>query len=556
MYKKHFEVKNKPFNPTPDPDYLYLSSSYNKALEYFSSLVSGKNRLVVFTGAIGSGKTVLLRSFVKAVPSDIEVIQLNYAGNDRVQFLHVVLHALGVEGIDSAATDVEGLRKGLKKCLTDKARGNGSLVFVIDEAQNLEELALDEVWRMLEIEINERHPVRILLAGLPKLQERVALLKKVDPADDEIVSYHLKLLPEGEVAAYIGYRLSVAGAKNTSVFSEEAVKEIARVSGGTPRLINIICDSALLNAYFVEEKFVTPAILKEVFQDLFYKSKLIGENFSSSSENLLSPSPDKAGKNAKGSTDQQALSQIDGGIVAKVYDREAITGPKIEKDFPEDQDLPSEAEANEESSVQLLDRVINFADSLTGLGVSRDDAMGAFRDYVGVDKHVERAIEPEPGSKSLPLSILLLENNARMRIHLENKLHEVGLNPQVLTGMDELFEALKSADILEIQVLVADTGYFLKDARGNGFEGQNKLKRIRADYAHVPLLLTSALPITSVRANFMQAGIPFLLHKPDLSRMDISRVQREFSKFFQDLYGSVIGIHSMFNAFYRRVSGV
>ncbi len=554
MYKKHFEVKNKPFNPTPDPDYLYLSSSYNKALEYFSSLVSGKNRLVVFTGAIGSGKTVLLRSFVKAVPSDIEVIQLNYAGNDRVQFLHVVLHALGVEETDSVATDLEGLRKVLKQCLTDKARGNGCLVFVIDEAQNLEEFALDEVWRMLEIEINERHPVRILLAGLPKLQEQVALLKKVDPADDEIVSYHLKLLPEDEVAAYIGYRLSVAGAQNTSVFSEEAVKEIARVSGGTPRLINIICDSALLNAYFVEEKFVTPAILKEVFQDLFYKSKLIGEDCSSSSENLLSPSPNKVGNNAKGSTYQQALSQIDGGIVAKVYDREAITGPKIEKDSPEDQELSSEA--NEESGVQLLDRVINFADSLTGLGVSRDDAMGAFRDYVGVDKPVERAIEPEPGSKSLPLSILLLENNARMRIHLENKLHEVGFNPQVLTGMDELFEALKFADILEIQVLVADTGYFLKDARGNGFEGQNKLKRIRTDYAHVPLLLTSALPITSVRANFMQAGIPLLLHKPDLSRMDISRVQREFSKFFQDLYGSVIGIHSMFNAFYRRVSGV
>ncbi len=555
MYKKHFEVKNKPFNPTPDPDYLYLSSSYNKALEHFSSLVSGKNRLVVFTGAIGSGKTVLLRSFVKAVPSDIEVIQFNYAGNDRIQFLHVVLHALGVEGIDLAAADVDGLRNGLKSSLNDKARGNGSLIFVIDEAQNLEEFALDEVWRMLEIEINERHPVRILLAGLPKLQERVALLKKVDPADNEIVSYHLELLPEDEVAAYIGYRLSVAGAKNTSVFSEEAVKEVARVSGGTPRLINIICDSALLNAYFVEEKFVTPAILKEVFQDLFYKSKLMGEDFNSSSENSLPPRSDKAGKNAKGSTAQQALSQIDGGIVAKVYDREAITAPKIEKDFPEDQDLFSETN-NEESGVQLLDRVINFADSLTGLGVSRDDAMGAFRDYVGADKPVEIAIEAEPGSKSLPLSILLFENNARMRIHLENKLHEVGFNPQVLTGMDELFNALNSAETLEIQVLVADTGYFLKDARGNDFEGQNKLKRIRADYAHVPLLLTSALPITSVRANFMQAGIPFLLHKPDLSHMDISRVQREFSKFFQDLYGSLIGIHSMFNAFYRRISGV
>ncbi len=538
MYKKHFGFKDKPFSLTPDSAYLYLSASYNKALEHFSSLLSGQNKFVVFTGAIGSGKTVLLRSLVKNAPADIDFIQFNYAGDDRSQFLQVVLHALGAGEVDSAAADLDCLREELKKRLADRARDAGCLVCVVDEAQNLGQSALDEAWRMPAIEIDGRRPVRMLLAGLPKLQERIESLRKVDPADDGTVLYHLELLPEDDVAAYICHRISVAGVQGTSVFSEEGVKEIARVSGGTPRLINIICDSALLNAYFMEEESVTPMILKEVFQDLFYKSKLITNE------------TEKAIKTD--SADTQTLKQGDGGILTKVYEREATTYPETENSLPERPEAP--AVTAEESGVQLLDRVIDFADSLTGLGVSRDAAMGAFRNYVGADNPSERA--KESGSESLPLSLLLLENNARMRMHLENKFHEVGFNSLVLTGMDDLFETLKSADPLEVQVLVADAGYFLKDGRTYDFEGQEELKRIQADYAHLPLLMTSALPLTSVRTNLMQAGVPFLLHKPDLGRMDLSRVRHEFGKFFQELYGSVVGIHSMFNAFYRRISGV
>lgn len=538
MYKKHFGFKDKPFSLTPDPAYLYLSTSYSKALEHFSSLISGKQRFVVFTGAIGSGKTVLLRSLVKNASADIEFIQCNYAGDDRSQFLQVVLHALGAGEVDSAVADVEYLREELKKCLADRILKGGCLICVIDEAQNLGKAALDEAWRILAVEIDGRRPVRMLLAGLPKLQERVESLKKNNSADDGVVSYHLELLSEDEVSSYICYRLSVAGAQETSVFSEEGVRDIARVSEGTPRLINIICDSALLNAYFMEEESVTPPILKEVFQDLFYKSKLITTNETENGDT--------------GSAGPQTLKQEDGGIVTKVYEREATTGPESEKYLPEKENLP--AETAEESGVQLLDRVIDFADSLTGLGVSRNAAMGAFRDYVGADNPCEGAMDSE--SESLPLSLLLLENNARMRMHLENKFHEVGFNPLILMGMDDLFEALKSADPLEIQVLVADTGYFLKGGTNYDFEGQDELKRIRADYAHLPLLMTSVLPLTSVRANFMQIGIPFLIHKPDLAHMDLSRVRREFGKFFQELYGSVVGIHSMFNSFYRRISGV
>ncbi len=552
MYKKHFGLKDKPFNLTPDPAYLYLSGSCNNALEHFSSLISGKNRLVVFTGAIGSGKTVLLRSFVKKVSAETELIHFNYAGDDRSQFLQVALHAFGAGEVDSAAADLGCLRDEFKKLLAGKIREDGCLVCVIDEAQNLGKSALDEAWRMLDVEIDDRRPVRMLLAGLPKLQERVKSLKRKDSADNGIVSYHLELLSGNEVAEYIRHRLSVAGFQGASVFSDDGVKDIARVSEGTPRLINIICDSALLNAYFMEERSVTPEILKEVFQDLFYKSGLMDRSISSSSIELLSSGIKSAKNVVADPADLHALRQGDGGIVTKAYYREVTTGSDTETAEPERPDQV--AGTSEKTGVQLLDRIIDFADSLTGLGVSRDAAMDAFRDYVGADKPGERSIELD--SDDLPLSVLLLEKNARMKMHLENKFHEVGFNPIVLTSSGDLFEVLNSADPLEIQVLVADAGYFIEDGKNNNFEGWDELKRIRADYAYLPLLITSVMPLTTVRANFIQVGIPFLLHKPDLGRMDLSMVRREFGRFFQELYGSVIGIHSMFNAFYRRVSGV
>ncbi|MBI5142944.1 MAG: AAA family ATPase [Nitrospirae bacterium] len=552
MYRKHFGLRDKPFNLTPDPEYLYVSRFHKEALERLLTVLGGQNRLVVFTGEIGSGKTVMLRTFAKYVPSEIGFVQLSYAGDNPAQLLQVLLHELGVS---ATVSGIEALRAEIRRVVAERAKDGGKILFLIDEAQNIGRAALEEVVGLLDIEVAVRRPVLMVLAGLPKLKEHFSPPDGINLKTDGVTWYHLGLLSPEEVSRYIRRRLSVAGSRSASIFNDDAILEIAKASGGTPRLINMICDTALLDGYFMEEKVITREIVREVLDELLYKTMPAADAAPRKEEVSLVPDMDQAvPAEPAPSKDSVPLAKTDAASAG----RKTVAAAKSRA---VESGLQTVSVVNDPVR-GLRDKVGEFVKSLSGAGLPEDAVFEALREYLcmgkkpsdSVVRHVHecRGGDAIKDSVALPLTVFILEKNARMSMHLENKFNEIDIAVKVFHNTEGLFEALDEADCYGVHILVADVEFFSGSGRGDVQSGKSALDRLRGEFPYIPIIMTSVIPLTAMRARLLQLGLPILLHKPDLGSMDLSQVRDHFNRFFDEVAGVMNGIHSLMNGFFYR----
>lgn len=563
MYRKHFGLRDKPFNLTPDPEYLYVSRFHKEALERLLTVLGGQNRLVVFTGEIGSGKTVMLRTFAKYVPSEIGFVQLSYAGDNPVQLLQVLLHELGPS---VTASDVEALRAEIRRVIAERAKDGGKILFLIDEAQNIGRSALEEVVGLLDVDVAGRRPVIMVLAGLPKLKEHFSPPDGINLKTDGVTWYHLGLLSPEEVSRYIRRRLSVAGSRSSSIFSEDAISEIAKASGGTPRLINMICDTALLDGYFMEEKVITREIVREVLDELLYKTMPAAESAPRKEEVSLVPDMEQTALAEVAAFKAAAPAPAAKAAVAPAKRKaDAVASPGTvdsgARAVPVVND-PVRGLRDNDPVRGLRDRVGEFVKSLSGTGLPEDAVFEALREYLcmgkkpadGVVRHVHecRGVETAKDDVALPMTVYILEKNARMSMHLENKFNEIDIAVKVFHNTDELFAALSVAECFGVHILVADVEFFSGSGRGDIPSGKSVLDRLRGEFPYIPMIMTSVIPLTAMRARLLQLGLPILLHKPDLGTMDLSQVRDHFNRFFDEVAGVMNGIHSLMNGFFHR----
>lgn len=259
MYKKFYNLRDKPFSLTPDTKYLYLGSYHKEALDRMSSSINKKYNLFVLTGVTGSGKTIVLKSVIERL-KNFRVIQVFYPAKECEQLLQMILINLG---IDPVRGDLNALRIHLKEHLLKLHRIKNKPLLVIDEAHNFSKDALEEILRILDFRYRGSRVVKVLLAGLPQLQESLSPLHKVKLQGD-MATYHINNIPDDEVNQYIQHRLTIAGSAHTSIFSAEVTDEINHMSGGNPRLINMICDLLLVQGYISKKKIITTALLEEV----------------------------------------------------------------------------------------------------------------------------------------------------------------------------------------------------------------------------------------------------------------------------------------------------
>ncbi|NOZ24546.1 MAG: AAA family ATPase [Nitrospirae bacterium] len=442
------------------------------------SEVERKSNPIIFTGEIGSGKTVLLRTFLKSLGPGNDLFQILYRGNDRAQFLQMILLEMGVEpecdGVDELRSVLEGHLKGL-------LREDGETFLVIDEAQELGGDTLDEICLLSRLKEDGRHLVRIIMAGLPELRDRVCASSDFACSDAVTEPYHLRRLPDEEIPKYIHHRLAIAGCTDPGIFPDDVLREICRFSRGIPRLINMICDAALLYGHFSGKKVLTMALLKEVIADVFDNANT------------------------------EESYQYETASVASVY---------VSADYAEDRDRDATSDVRAEKAHEDTDRTED---------------------------------QPQQGvckcqSGPIPMTVLLLERNARMRVRLEDRFHEKGVSTVVLSTLEELFKTLDSSNERGLQVLVADASFFFARGGTEDPEGKKALDRIQSDYAYLPLIVTATLPLTVIRTKLFQRGIPLLLYKPDLNRIDLSEVHTQFDSFFNELQRCLSNIHSQFEA--------
>lgn len=265
MYEAFYGLKEKPFDLTPDPRFLYLSEKHKEA---FAHLLYGiKNRMgfVMISGEIGTGKTTICRTLLDRLDENTEVAFILNPSLSCEELLRKINEDFGMA---TRAQSVKGLVDELNAYLLERHGQGKNCVLVIDEAQNLKPEVLEQVRLLSNLETNTQKLLQIVLVGQPELAANLALPELRQLNQRITARYHLKPLSRRETLQYIGYRLRVAGGRRKVRFSPRAVKRIYRASGGTPRVINALCDRALLIGYTLETREITAPMVRRAVREI------------------------------------------------------------------------------------------------------------------------------------------------------------------------------------------------------------------------------------------------------------------------------------------------
>jgi general secretion pathway protein A len=246
MYTETFKLKELPFRLSPDPQFLFLSRAHARAKAYMESTIWFTDGFVVITGEIGAGKTTLIESFLRQLDSDVVIAQINQTQVTAVEFLQSVLVQFGFSPFKMKKAE---LIATINSFLIEQYAAGRKVLLIIDEAQNLSEKVLEEIRLLSGIEATKEKVLRIILAGQPELNDKLDSPELVQLMQRVRLRFHLGTLSRDDLRAYVLHRLDVAGANGREIFAEDTFPEILRYSGGVPRLVNTLCDTAMMSAF-------------------------------------------------------------------------------------------------------------------------------------------------------------------------------------------------------------------------------------------------------------------------------------------------------------------
>jgi len=270
MYLSFFGLNEKPFAITPDPRYLYLSERHAEALAHLLYGINEAGGFVQLTGEVGTGKTTIVRSLLAQTPKNAEIALILNPKMTAPEFLLTICEELGIGVPDSATESLKDLVDILSGYLLRAHAGGRRVVVVVDEAQNLAPTVLEQVRLLTNLETNTRKLLQIILIGQPELRELLGRNELRQLAQRITGRYHLNPLTAAETAAYVRHRLRVAGA-TSDIFSPAALAEVHRLAIGVPRVINVVCDRALLGAYSMDRHRVTANLVRNAASEVFGK---------------------------------------------------------------------------------------------------------------------------------------------------------------------------------------------------------------------------------------------------------------------------------------------
>ncbi len=267
MYTSFFGLNEKPFSITPDPRYLFMSERHGEALAHLVYGVTESGGFMQLTGEVGTGKTTLVRTLLQnRLPDNADVAVILNPQLSALEFLETICEELGISGIEQKGSSkalIDALNQYL---LAAHAEGRRTIILV-DEAQNLARDVLEQVRLLTNLETSKQKLLQIILIGQPELRELLARTDLRQLAQRITGRYHLEPLSRIEAAEYIEHRLRVAGALG-EIFDSAAKREVFRRSQGVPRLINVICDRALLGAYSHESRRVTRTLVRRAAAEI------------------------------------------------------------------------------------------------------------------------------------------------------------------------------------------------------------------------------------------------------------------------------------------------
>jgi putative secretion ATPase (PEP-CTERM system associated) len=265
MYERHFQLRERPFALSPDPEYLYPSKVHQEALSYLRYGIEGHAGFVVITGEIGSGKTTLLQSLLRRLDPNTTVARIVNTMLDPRELLEAILLDFG---IDPLGMGKPAMLKALGTFLVEQRQAGRLTILAIDEAQNLSLAALEEIRMLSNLETEKSKLIQIVMIGQPQLRQKLALPQLEQLRQRITVSYHLEPLDAEETANYINHRLKRAAVGMPLVFPRNVTDLIHERSRGVPRIVNVIADATLLFAYGIDRHDIDLIVAQEALAEL------------------------------------------------------------------------------------------------------------------------------------------------------------------------------------------------------------------------------------------------------------------------------------------------
>jgi type II secretory pathway predicted ATPase ExeA len=264
IYSQHFGLRGRPFSLLPDPDFLFWSANHARAYAMLEYGLATFAPITVISGEIGVGKTTLIRHLLRAAPQDLRIGLISNAHARRGQLLDWVLASLGQDFADR--TSYVKRFSLFEAFLRSELAAGRHTVLIFDEAQNLSERMLEELRCFSNLNVEECELLQIILAGQPELNQIIGRTSMLQFAQRVSAQFHLPAMPCEAVAQYIAYRLKVAGT-DREIFSPAACDLVYAASGGLPRVINQVCDYALLYAFAEGLALVGADLVRQVIDD-------------------------------------------------------------------------------------------------------------------------------------------------------------------------------------------------------------------------------------------------------------------------------------------------
>ncbi|MDH3602210.1 MAG: AAA family ATPase [Candidatus Tectomicrobia bacterium] len=265
MYVSFFNLREQPFNLTPDPRFLFLSPQHEEALEHLLYGISERKGFIEITGEVGTGKTLLCRTLLERLDDTVSTALIFNSYLTEIELLQAILSDFGL-------TCEEQTRKAyidtLNQYLLDEFAAGHNAVVIVDETQNVEPTVLEQLRMLSNLETDSVKLLQVVLIGQPELRDKLAT-RQMRQLDQRIaVRYHIHGLSRAETQHYVLHRLSVAGTANSVTFSSRAWTLIHRHCGGIPRRINLLCDRILMTAYVRGVRYVKASIVRQSIRDL------------------------------------------------------------------------------------------------------------------------------------------------------------------------------------------------------------------------------------------------------------------------------------------------
>lgn len=268
MYTRYFGLTEKPFAIAPNPRFLYMSELHREALAHLLYGINGEGCIILFSGGVGTGKTTVCRCLIEQLPETTDVALILNPKLTIADLLKTICEELGI-GISQQNPTNKDYIDGLNTYLLEAHSKGRTTAVIIDEAQNLDIEVLEQLRLLTNLETDTQKLLQIVLIGQPELREMLKVPALSQVSQRITTRYHLDSLQLADVSAYIQHRISVAGGDpRTLAMSDSVIRIINKHSGGIPRLINVICDRALLGAYAENKAYIDVEIVKKAVREV------------------------------------------------------------------------------------------------------------------------------------------------------------------------------------------------------------------------------------------------------------------------------------------------